>query len=81
MCGASRRCCPGPVFLQRRPAGCCGEAKRWWAATVLPRILRFKRPLHHSLMLASPRKWIGGLMKYWINGKERPTIPMLFNNP
>jgi len=25
--GASRRCCPGPVFLQRRPAGFCGEAK------------------------------------------------------
>ena len=30
--------------------------KRWWAATVLPRVLRFKRPLHHSLMLAA-RKW------------------------
>ena len=27
--------------------------KRWWAATVLPRVLRFKRPLHHSLMLAA----------------------------
>ncbi len=27
--------------------------KKWWAATVLPRILRFKRPLHHSLMLAA----------------------------
>src|SRR5512137_61845 len=25
--GASRRCCPGSVFLQREPAGCCGEAK------------------------------------------------------
>jgi hypothetical protein len=21
--------------------------KKWWAATVLPRVLRFKRPLHH----------------------------------
>src|SRR5215472_6590183 len=51
--GASRRCCPGWVFLQRRPAGCCEEAKKWWAATVLPRVLRFKRPLHHSLMLAA----------------------------
>ena len=30
--------------------------KQWWAATVLPRVLRFKRPLHHSLMLAA-RKW------------------------
>ena len=29
------------------------EAKKWWAATVLPRVLRFKRPLHHSLMLAA----------------------------
>ena len=27
--------------------------KNWWAATVLPRVLRFKRPLHHSLMLAA----------------------------
>ena len=27
--------------------------KKWWAATVLPRVLRFKRPLHHSLMLAA----------------------------
>ena len=24
--GASRRCCPGSVFLQREPAGYCGEA-------------------------------------------------------
>lgn len=24
--GASRRCCPGTVFLQREPAGCCEEA-------------------------------------------------------
>ena len=31
----------------------CEEAKKWWAATVLPRVLRFKRPLHHSLMLAA----------------------------
>ena len=53
MNGASRRCYPGRVFLQRRPAGCCEEAKKWWAATVLPRVLRFKRPLHHSLMLAA----------------------------
>ena len=56
MYGASRRCCPGRVSLQRRPAGCCEEAKKWWAATVLPRVLRFKRPLHHSLMLAA-RRW------------------------
>ena len=31
-------------------------ATKWWAATVLPRVLRFRRPLHHSLMLAA-RKW------------------------
>ncbi len=38
--------------------------RKWWAATVLPRVLRFKRPLHHSLMLAAqliavidPRYW------------------------
>jgi hypothetical protein len=30
--------------------------KKWWAATVLPRVMRFKRPLHPSLMLAA-RKW------------------------
>ena len=35
--------------------------KKWWAATVLPRVLRFKRPLHHSLMLAAQNKtWKGG---------------------
>ncbi len=42
--------------------------KKWWAATVLPRVLRFKRPLHHSLMLAAQRKWIVRLMEYWSNG-------------
>ena len=26
--GASRRCCPGTTSLQRKPAGCCGEAGR-----------------------------------------------------
>ena len=55
MYGASRRCCPGSVFLQRKPAGCCEEAKKWWAATVLPRVLRFKRPLHH-FDACSPKK-------------------------
>jgi len=30
-----------------------GGKRNWWAATVLPRVLRFKRPLHHSLMLAA----------------------------
>ena len=30
--------------------------EKWWAATVPPRVLRFKRPLHHSLMLAA-RRW------------------------
>ena len=29
-----------------------GRQRKWWAATVLPRVLRFKGPLHHSLMLA-----------------------------
>ena len=56
MDGAPCRCCPGTTCLQRKPAGCCLEAKGWWAATVLPRVLRFKRPLHHSLMLAA-RTW------------------------
>src|SRR5690242_21002880 len=46
--GASGRCCPGWVSLQRRPAGCCQEAKNWWAATVLPRVLRFRSEEHTS---------------------------------
>ncbi len=43
------------------------EAKRWWAATVLPRVLRFKRPLHHLINACSPAR-----MDCWINGKEQP---------
>ena len=27
-------------------ATCCADGEGWWAATVLPRALRFKRPLH-----------------------------------
>ena len=23
------------------------DRQKWWVATVLPRVLRFKRPLHH----------------------------------
>ena len=34
--GASRRCCPGATFLQRKPAGCRKEAK-WSQSPVLPR--------------------------------------------
>jgi hypothetical protein len=33
--GASRRCCPGATFLQRKPAGCRKEAK-WSQSRVLP---------------------------------------------
>ena len=33
--GASRRCCPGATFLQRKPAGCRKEAK-WSQSPVLP---------------------------------------------
>jgi hypothetical protein len=33
--GASRRCCPGVTFLQRKPAGCRKEAK-WSQSPVLP---------------------------------------------
>ena len=33
--GASRRCCPGAAFLQRKPAGCRQEAK-WSQSPVLP---------------------------------------------
>ena len=35
MHGASRRCCPGATFLQRKPAGCRKEAK-WSQSPVLP---------------------------------------------
>jgi hypothetical protein len=44
--------CFGAAELATRYA----DGEGWWAATVLPRVLRFKRPLHHSLMLAA-RKW------------------------
>ena len=37
--GASRRCCPGATFLQRKPAGCRKEAK-WSQSPVLPRTQR-----------------------------------------
>src|ERR1041385_2192714 len=33
--GASRRCCPGRISLQRKSAGCCEEAK-WSQSPVLP---------------------------------------------
>ncbi len=32
-----------PVPIRNRDK----EAQHWWVATVLPRALRFKRPLHH----------------------------------
>ena len=32
-----------------------GRQRKWWAATVLPRVLPFKGPLHHSLMLAAQK--------------------------
>ena len=33
--GASSRCCPGIIFLQKRSTGCCVEAK-WSQSPVLP---------------------------------------------
>ena len=33
--GASCRCRPGAAFIQRKPAGCCQEAK-WSQSPVLP---------------------------------------------
>ena len=41
------------THVLRRGATRGADGEGWWAATVLPRVLRFKRPLHHSLMLAA----------------------------
>jgi hypothetical protein len=55
-----------------------GRQREMVGATVLPRVQRFKRPLHHSLMLAAQRKWIVGLMEWWINGENnRWFMPLL----
>ena len=47
---------PARSSYKEAPQAAAERQKKWWAATVLPRVLRFKRPLHHSLMLAA-RKW------------------------
>ena len=47
---------PARSSYKEDPQAAAKRQKKWWAATVLPRVLRFKRPLHHSLMLAA-RKW------------------------
>ena len=47
---------PAWFSYKEDPQAAAKRQKKWWAATVLPRVLRFKRPLHHSLMLAA-RKW------------------------
>ena len=47
---------PARFSYKENPQAAAERQKKWWAATVLPRVLRFKRPLHHSLMLAA-RKW------------------------
>ena len=45
--GASRRCCPGATFLQRKPAGCRKEAK-WSQSPVLP----WTRPAYETCLSA-----------------------------
>jgi hypothetical protein len=47
---------PATFSYKENPQAAAERQEKWWAATVLPRVLRFKRPLHHSLMLAA-RKW------------------------
>jgi hypothetical protein len=47
---------PATVSYKENTQAAAERQEKWWAATVLPRVLRFKRPLHHSLMLAA-RKW------------------------
>ena len=42
---------PARFSYKEDPQAAAKRQKKWWAATVLPRVLRFKRPLHHSLML------------------------------
>jgi hypothetical protein len=44
---------PARFSYKEDPRTAAKRRKKWWAATVLPRVLRFKRPLHHSLMLAA----------------------------
>ena len=44
---------PATFSYKENPQAAAERQKKWWAATVLPRVLRFKRPLHHSLMLAA----------------------------
>ena len=44
---------PARFSYKENPQAAAERQKKWWAATVLPRVLRFKRPLHHSLMLAA----------------------------
>ena len=44
---------PARFSYKEDPQAAAKRQKKWWAATVLPRVLRFKRPLHHSLMLAA----------------------------
>ena len=44
---------PATFSYKENPQAAAERQEKWWAATVLPRVLRFKRPLHHSLMLAA----------------------------
>ena len=44
---------PARFPYKRNLQAAAKRQRKWWAATVLPRVLRFKRPLHHSLMLAA----------------------------
>ena len=47
---------PARFSYKEDPQAAAKRQKKWWAATVLPRVLRFKRPLHHSLMLAARKR-------------------------
>ena len=72
---------PARFSYKEDPQAAAKRQKKWWAATVLPRVLRFKRPLHHSLMLAAHRKWISGLLEFWITGKRHRPMFLPFINP
>ncbi len=46
------------------------SVRKWWAATVPPRVLRFKRPLHHFNGCSPGREgeaefWSDGVLEWW----------------
>jgi hypothetical protein len=55
--------------------------KKWWAATVLPRVLRFKRPLHHSLMLAARKmacRAVARQSEGWSQSRVLPSAELVY---